>query len=289
MGSPLLGAFLLMEASGLAGPILGVVLVPGLLAAGIGSLIFTGLDNWTGLGTYLPVSGPGAARGPADTRRVRLGDPRRGDGRLSGVLFSGETSIGPLLADHATYSLGALLLLVVFKSLAYSASLSAFRGGPVFPSLFVGGAGGLAMSHLPGLDATTGFALGMGALSVAMLKLPMTAVLLATLLLGTVGLTVMPLVIVVAYVLTLRLAKPEHPRLDEQKPDRPAVPWPGRAARRRAWARLAPRTHEGLQASFWLGARVIRRAFSWSCGPIVAPLDPIPCPTRRRGGGRVAT
>lgn len=52
LGSPLLGAFLLMEASGLAGPMLGVVLVPGLLAAGVGSLIFTGLDNWTGLGTY---------------------------------------------------------------------------------------------------------------------------------------------------------------------------------------------------------------------------------------------
>jgi H+/Cl- antiporter ClcA len=146
---------------------------------------------------------------------------------ISGVLFSGESTIGPLLADHATYSLGTLLLLVLFKSLAYSASLSAFRGGPVFPSLFVGGAGGLAMSHLPGLDATTGFALGMGALSVAMLKLPMTSVLLATLLLGTVGLTVMPLVIVavvVAYVLTLRLAKPETPQLGERKPDRPAVP-----------------------------------------------------------------
>ena len=46
------GAFLLMEASGLGGPILGVVLLPGLLAAGIGSLIFIGLDNpgWSGTG-----------------------------------------------------------------------------------------------------------------------------------------------------------------------------------------------------------------------------------------------
>lgn len=38
LGSPLLGAFLLMEVAGLAGPMVGVVLVPGLLAAGIGSL-----------------------------------------------------------------------------------------------------------------------------------------------------------------------------------------------------------------------------------------------------------
>ncbi|CAM5538722.1 hypothetical protein SBADM41S_05461 [Streptomyces badius] len=36
LGSPLLGAFLLMEVSGLAGPMLGVVLVPGLLSAGSG-------------------------------------------------------------------------------------------------------------------------------------------------------------------------------------------------------------------------------------------------------------
>ena len=52
LGSPLTGAFLLMEASGLGGPLLGLVLVPGLLAAGVGSLIFTGLDAWTGLGTF---------------------------------------------------------------------------------------------------------------------------------------------------------------------------------------------------------------------------------------------
>jgi chloride channel protein, CIC family len=52
LGSPILGAFLLMEVSGLGGPMLGLVLVPGLLAAGIGSLIFTGLDAWTGFGTF---------------------------------------------------------------------------------------------------------------------------------------------------------------------------------------------------------------------------------------------
>ena len=51
-GSPLLAAFLLMEASGLGGAMLGLVLVPGLLAAGIGSLVFIGLDAWTGLGTF---------------------------------------------------------------------------------------------------------------------------------------------------------------------------------------------------------------------------------------------
>src|SRR4051795_7015510 len=51
LGSPLLGAFLLLEASGFGGAMLGVVLVPGLLAAGLGTLIFIGLDAITGLGT----------------------------------------------------------------------------------------------------------------------------------------------------------------------------------------------------------------------------------------------
>ena len=50
LGSPLSGAFLLMEASGLGGPILGLVLVPGLLAAGTGALTFIGFDAWTGHG-----------------------------------------------------------------------------------------------------------------------------------------------------------------------------------------------------------------------------------------------
>jgi H+/Cl- antiporter ClcA len=52
LGSPLLGAFLLLEASGLGGPMLTVALVPGLLAAGIGTLIFIALDSLTGLGTF---------------------------------------------------------------------------------------------------------------------------------------------------------------------------------------------------------------------------------------------
>src|SRR4051812_34410063 len=51
-GSPLVGAFLLMEAGGIGGALMGVVLVPGLLAAGVGSLIYVGLDDWTGLGTF---------------------------------------------------------------------------------------------------------------------------------------------------------------------------------------------------------------------------------------------
>ena len=50
--SPLAGAFLLLEAAGIGGGLVSVVLAPGLLAAGIGALIFVGLDKLTGFGTF---------------------------------------------------------------------------------------------------------------------------------------------------------------------------------------------------------------------------------------------
>jgi H+/Cl- antiporter ClcA len=49
--SPLIAAVVLIEAAGLGGPRLPVVLLPGLLAAGIGSLVSIGMGSWTGLST----------------------------------------------------------------------------------------------------------------------------------------------------------------------------------------------------------------------------------------------
>jgi hypothetical protein len=124
------------------------------------------------------------------------------------VLFSGQDDLGPLLGGAAGWSVGALLLLIACKGLAYSLSLSSFRGGPVFPAMFIGAAGGMAASHLPGLELVPAVAMGIGAMCTTMLTLPLTATLLATLLLAADGLAVMPLVIVavvVAHVLTARL------------------------------------------------------------------------------------
>jgi H+/Cl- antiporter ClcA len=260
LGSPLLGAFLLMEASGLAGPALGLVLVPGLVAAGVGSLIFIGLDAWTGLGTFslaLPDLPPFArpdlaqfvwalvigllaavvgtairrlalALRPHVERRLLLATPLMGltvgtlaivyakasGHSFSEVLFSGQDALGPLVSQGASYSVGALCLLVACKGLAYSASLSSFRGGPVFPAMFLGAAGGIALSHLPGLPLVPGVATGIGAMCVVLLRLPLTSVLLATLLLAEDGLAVMPLVIVavaVAYVASARLTPAPSP------------------------------------------------------------------------------
>ncbi len=246
LGSPLTGAFLLMEMAGLGGPMMEIVLVPGLLAAGIGSLIFVGLNSLTGFGAFsLTISsiphvgspngveflwaialGVGAAvvaagifklatmlRPLVERSRV-LVTPMAGlavaglaiafaagTGRSSSeVLFSGQTALPSLVQQSASWTVGALLLLIVCKGLAYAISLSGFRGGPIFPSMFIGAAGGIAVSHLGGLPMIAGTAMGVGAMTAGALKMPMTAVLLPSLLFLSDAVTLMPLVIVAVVV-----------------------------------------------------------------------------------------
>jgi H+/Cl- antiporter ClcA len=99
----------------------------------------------------------------------------------SDVLFSGQDDIGPLVQHAASYSVGTLLLLLlVCKTLAYGVSRGSFRGGPIFPALFIGVAGGVAMSHLPGLPLVAALGMGIGAMMAATTKLPLTSVLVAT-------------------------------------------------------------------------------------------------------------
>ena len=101
------------------------------------------------------------------------------------VLFSGQDALPELVAHAADYSLAVLILLIVCKAFAYGLSLSAFRGGPVFPSMFIGAATGIAASALPGMDLAAGIAMGIGAMCAAMLRLPLTSTLLAVLLHGS--------------------------------------------------------------------------------------------------------
>jgi H+/Cl- antiporter ClcA len=269
-GNPLAAAFLLLEASGLGGPMVIIVLIPGLLGAGVGYLIFLGLNAWTGYGTFslaIPNLPPaphldgwqflwalaiGAAAAvvsyairraalflrPHVEQRLVLLTPLAGlliaglaiaFGEATGkpqsdVLFSGQAALPPLLENAASYTVGALVLLMVCKGIAYAVALSSFRGGPTFPAMFIGAAGGIALSHLPGLPMVAGAAIAVGAMTAGMLQLPMTAVLVTALFFGTDGIKVLPLVIVavvVSFVLSKWLAGP---------PAAPQVPEPAEAA-----------------------------------------------------------
>ena len=255
-GSPIVAAVLVIEASGLGGATLPLILIPGLIAAGIGSLVFIGMANWTALSTSAyalqPLALPhfshvtweeigwtialgfaGAAitfvirqlglRGavfvprkpfvliPAAGLVVALLAVLFAETTTHGanqVLFSGQDALPGLIANADTWSLGALAMLLLCKGLAWSACLGSFRGGPTFPAIFLGAAGGLAASHLPGFSITPGVAVGMGVMVVAFLKLPLSAVIIATALTSSAGLAVGPLIIVgvvVSYLVTLGL------------------------------------------------------------------------------------
>jgi chloride channel protein, CIC family len=260
--SPLLAAVLLIEATGLGGPRLRVIVVPGLLAAGIGSLVSIGMGSFTGLNTShyalgaLPLTAAGhpevgefawtialaiaiaavtsvVIRGGLRTYRFVSGRPllvflpaialiiagvailfSQITGKsFNEVLFSGQDALPGLISQASTWSVGALIWLIVFKGIGYGLSLGSYRGGPTFPAMFLGAAAGILASHLPGFPIQAGVAVGMGAGIVAVLRLPLSAVVIATVLSSHATANVEPLIIVgvvVSYIVTLLLApKPE--------------------------------------------------------------------------------
>lgn len=269
-GSPLIAAVLLIEAAGLAGRRLPLILIPGLLAAGIGTLIEIGLGSWTGVNTsaislellqlpdfarpdvtdFLWTIPLAAAIAVGTVLIFRLGrvtervaTPRpfvalpliglamsglaiafaeTTDKGVDQVLFSGQDALGPLAANAATWSLSALTLLIVFKGVAYAIAVGGFRGGPTFPAMFLGAAAGLMASHLPGFELTPGVAVGIGAGTVAVLRLPLTGVVLATVLTGQAGLGVGPLIIV-GVVVAYLVANLIDPRPEPEPEPEPAA------------------------------------------------------------------
>lgn len=263
--SPVIGAVVLLEATGLDRERMPKLLVPGLLASGIGSLVSIGMGSWTGLSTSDYALGPlalptldrptgaevawaiplavviaiaavvvfRAARwlaAPAGRRPLVvlpivglavgglaiLFDQVTGKGTHQ-VLFSGQDQLPGLATAAPSWSIGALLLLIGCKAVAYSISLGSFRGGPVFPALFLGTAAGIAAGGLPGMSVTAGAAIGMGAAAAATLRLPLSAVVLAVLLTAQSGAGAQPVAIVgvtVAYLVAVGLSR----RLDARRP-----------------------------------------------------------------------
>ncbi|MBS1843422.1 MAG: chloride channel protein, partial [Actinobacteria bacterium] len=240
--SPLIAAVILIEATALGGPKLRVVLVPGLMAAGIGTLVSLGIGSLTGLsssayalGSLSLTTAPsltvgdfgwtialalaiGAVtslvmRGGLLTHRfvshrrlvlllpaialviggLAIAFAQITDKSSHEVLFSGQDQLPGLVGQADTWSLAAITWLIVFKGLAYALSLGSFRGGPTFPALFLGAAGGVMASHLAGFPLQAGVAVGMGAAVVAVLRLPLSAIVLATLLTAPAGSNVEPL------------------------------------------------------------------------------------------------
>ena len=255
--SPLIAAVIIIEASGIGGPRLPLILLPGLMAAGIGSLVSLGMGSFTGLSSaayaIAPIKLPhfghpsfvqflwtialGIAIGVVArvvmlggmgtyrvvARRLLVALPIVGlivaglaiafhgaTGKsVNEVLFSGQDALPGLVSGAGDWSVGALLAVIAFKGAGWSLSLGSFRGGPTFPAVYLGAAAGILASHLPGFALTPGVAVGMGASVAAVLRLPLSGVVLATLLTANGGTGDEPLIIVgvvAAYLVTIMLA-----------------------------------------------------------------------------------
>jgi H+/Cl- antiporter ClcA len=253
---PIIAAVLVIEATGLAKKQLPLVLLPGLAAAGIGSLVTIGMGKLTGLSTSayslsavplptearptlvdfawtIPLAVLVAIGAVVIFRLARAAEPHIVPRLLvlgpavgmivaglaiafshitgksySEVLFSGQDQLPGLISGASTWSASALLLVLGLKGLAYSLSLPSFRGGPTFPAMFLGAAAGILMARLPGFQLTAAVGVGMGASLAAVLRLPLSAVVIATLLTDKSGPGAGPVIIigvVIAYVTAIAL------------------------------------------------------------------------------------
>lgn len=242
-GGPLVAGMLLVEAGVGMGTALIPMLLPGLVAAAIGYLIFVGLGDWGGLDTTalavpgLPryegtsvedllvglVVGVAAAIVIVAVRRLAAGVADMNGRRLGmsallvagglavgvlaqladllgadsqDVLFSGQASVPGLVAEGST---GVLLVLLIAKAVGYAVSLGCgFRGGPVFPAVFLGvGLTTLAVNLLE-VSPTLAVAVGTAAGMAAMTRLLFASLLFAALLVGIPGLDAIPAAVLAA-------------------------------------------------------------------------------------------
>jgi H+/Cl- antiporter ClcA len=112
------------------------------------------------------------------------------------VLFSGQTTL-PLLLS--TTSEGLILLIVLAKALAYAISLGAgFRGGPVFPAMFLGTGVALLIGLPFGMSTTAALAIGAACGMAAFTRLIFSSVIFVLLLEGTAGTAAIPAAVLAA-------------------------------------------------------------------------------------------
>jgi H+/Cl- antiporter ClcA len=120
------------------------------------------------------------------------------------VLFSGQASVPALVAED---SAKVVLVLLVAKGIAYAICLGCgFRGGPVFPAIFLGIA--LAMFAVIWFDVSPTLAVAVGAAAgvSAVTRLLVTASLFAALLVGSVGIDAVPAAVLAAAAAWLMMA-----------------------------------------------------------------------------------
>ena len=116
------------------------------------------------------------------------------------TLYSGQNQLLQIIHNPAAFGIGMLLLLVLVKSLLTSTSFATgFEGGPIFPSLFMGGTLGLALSKiLTFIPEGVGVTAGMAGVASAVFPMPLTMILLLGLMGGQTDL--LPIIVIGAVI-----------------------------------------------------------------------------------------
>jgi chloride channel protein, CIC family len=137
------------------------------------------------------------------------------------VLFSGQASVPVVVAEN---SVKIVFILIVAKGLAYAVSLGCgFRGGPVFPGIFLG----IALATLPviwfDVSPTLAVAVGAAAGMAAVTRMLLTPILFAALLVGHNGLDAVPAAVVAAATAWLVIAALERRRKAREEDETPGA------------------------------------------------------------------
>jgi H+/Cl- antiporter ClcA len=146
------------------------------------------------------------------------------------TMFSGSDQLKTVLSHEGTLGLGLLAAILIAKMATFAVSqASGFVGGPIFPSLFIGGiAGALVHQVIPGMPLGLAFTCLLAAVPGALAPAPFSMVLMAAFLTQVGALQTAPILIaVVTAFLTMEavkylLASRKQARAAAAKPPHPA-------------------------------------------------------------------
>lgn len=256
-GSPLASTFLGLEMLTITGHGLYVMLIPVLVASTAGYLAFRAITNgsldslgsidfpaYTGVEALhilegIAIGAAGAAAGilvivvfrlvdrafrPLDRSVVlKAGLGGLGIGLVALIagqetLFSGEAELEQLLGSPDSKTAAAILLIIGGKIVALSISLATgFRGGRIFPTVFIGGTVGLMLHDVfSGVPLAVAAAAGMAGATIAIIRLPIFVILFISFFGGPALVPVIILASVTAYVLVF-----DKPDLSGDPPEAP--------------------------------------------------------------------
>ena len=146
------------------------------------------------------------------------------------TMFSGSDQLNTVLGHAGTLGLGLLAATLIVKMLTFAVSQgSGFVGGPIFPSLFIGGTAGVLVHQvIPGVPLGLAFTCLLAAVPGALAPAPFSMVLMAAFLTQVGALQTAPILIaVVTAFLTMEgvkyvLASRKQARTAAAKPAAPA-------------------------------------------------------------------